>query len=95
VLLCYKHIIFCYFCDSSVGVNKDIMLNSLHPSQEEDFFSVYYPSTYFLWKLEKRMLIFMCPDHVFQLGVYCCVKVNYFIAAFWISPKIVITHSQW
>jgi len=41
------------------------------------------------------MLIFMCPDHVFQLGVYFCVKVNYFIAAFWISPKIVIIHSQW
>jgi bromodomain-containing protein 7/9 len=24
------------------------------------------------------MLIFMCPDHVFQLGVHFCVKVNFF-----------------
>jgi len=40
MLLCYEHIIFGYFCDSSIGVNKHIMLNSLHPSQEKDFFLV-------------------------------------------------------
>jgi len=33
--------------------------------------------------------------HVFQVGVHFCVKVNSFFAAFWISPKIAITRSQW